>query len=225
MKEEYKNFVAIISPYIAYACRRYISEQKEHLEFLKSAGILKNDGYEESIKELNHFIEIDERLFGESRETFELLFGVFDSQMQDEYQDPDTLMFSQIQEKVTILLKEYYHSKNLNKSFRHDLVCIHNFLESYFYDDLSDPDPYDCTWKPTQLENGMNASTMLRTKLILMDDTDLHLSNQYDYLQKKLNEVKKELFNKSMKRCLMIGLEGDVLDIERLVDNLDSLWV
>lgn len=225
MKEEYKNFVAIISPYIAYACRRYISEQKEHLEFLKSAGILKNDGYEESLKELNHFIEIDERLFGESRESFELLFGVFDSQMKDEYQDPDTLMFSQMQEKVTILLKEYYNSKNLNKSFRHDLVCIHNFLESYFYDDLSDPDPYECTWKPTQLENGMSASTMLRTKLILMDDTDLHLSNQYDYLQKKLNEVKKELFKKSMKRCLMIGLDRDVLDIERLVDNLDSLWV
>lgn len=225
MKEEYKNFVAIISPYIAYACRRYISEQKEHLEFLKSADILKNDGYEESLKELNHFIEIDERLFGDHQKTFELLFDVFDSQMQDEYQDPDTLMFSQIQEKVTILLKEHYQRKNLNKSFRHDLVCIHNFLESYFYDDLSDPDPYDCTWKPTQLENGMSASTMIRTKLILMDDTDLHLSNQYDYLQKKLNEVKKELFNKSMKRCLMIGLDGDVLDIERLVDNLDSLWV
>lgn len=46
MKEEYKNFVAIISPYIAYACRRYISEQKEHLEFLKSAGILKEEGYQ-----------------------------------------------------------------------------------------------------------------------------------------------------------------------------------
>lgn len=225
MKEEYKNFVAIISPYIAYACRRYISEQKEHLEFLKSAGILKDDGYEESLKELNHFIEIDKRLFGDHQKTFELLFSVFDSQMQDEYQDPDTLMFSQMQEKVTILLKDYYKRKNLNKSFRHDLVCIHNFLESYFYDDLSDPDPYECTWKPTQLENGMSASTMLRSKLILMDDTDLHLSNQYDYLQNKLNEVKKELFKKSMKRCLMIGLDRDILDIERLVDNLDSLWV
>lgn len=66
---------------------------------------------------------------------------------------------------------------------------------------------------------------MLRSKLILMDDTDLHLSNQYDYLQNKLNEVKKELFKKSMKRCLMIGLDRDILDIERLVDNLDSLWV
>ena len=26
-----------------------------------------------------------------------------------------------------------------------------------------------------------------------------------------------------MKRCLMIGLDRDILDIERLVDNLDSL--
>ena len=225
MKEEYKNFVAIITPYIAYACRRYISEQKEHLEFLKSAGILKEEGYQESLKELNHFIEVDSKLFDETRNYYELLFEVFDKQMNEEYQDPDTLMFSQIQEKVAILLKDYYQSIKLNKSFRHDLVCIHNFLESYFYDELNDPDPYDCTWKPTQLENGMSASTMLRSKLILMDDTDLHLSNKYDYLQKELNEVKKELFKKSMKRCLMLGWERDVLDIEYLVDNLDSLWV
>ena len=225
MKEEYKNFVAIITPYIAYACRRYISEQKEHLEFLKSSGILKEEGYQESLKELNHFIEIDSRLFDDLRNSFGLLFELFDNDLKENYQDPDTLMFSQIQERVTILLKEYYQCKKLNKSFRHDLVCIHNFLESYFYDDLSDPDPYECTWKPTQLENGMSASTMLRTKLIFMDDTDLHLSNQYDYLQNKLNEVKKELFKKSMKRCLMIGLDRDILDIERLVDNLDSLWV
>ena len=225
MKEEYKNFVDIITPFIAYACRRYIIEQKEHIDFLKSVGILKDDGYEESLKELNHFIEVDSKLFDETRNYYELLFEVFDKQMNEEYQDPDTLMFSQIQEKVAILLKDYYQSIKLNKSFRHDLVCIHNFLESYFYDELNDPDPYDCTWKPTQLENGMSASTMLRSKLILMDDTDLHLSNKYDYLQKELNEVKKELFKKSMKRCLMLGWERDVLDIEYLVDNLDSLWV
>ncbi len=225
MKEEYKNFVDIITPFIAYACRRYIIEQKEHIDFLKSVGILKDDGYEESLKELNHFIEVDSKLFDETRNYYDLLFEVFDKQMNEEYQDPDTLMFSQIQEKVAILLKDYYQSIKLNKSFRHDLVCIHNFLESYFYDELNDPDPYDCTWKPTQLENGMIASTMLRSKLILMDDTDLHLSNKYDYLQKELNEVKKELFKKSMKRCLMLGWERDVLDIEYLVDNLDSLWV
>lgn len=226
MKEEYKLFVHKITPFIIFACDRYIEEQRVHLNYLSDYSILKDDAYKDSVKELDIFKNTFESVFGDQRDSCELILKHLELDLKSkEYIDPDTLLFNQIFNETDIILSDYRKRCEINKSFKHDIVCIHNFLESYFDDDINSPDPYNCTWRPTKLDNGMSASTMYREKLIFMDDTDLTLTSQYDFLKKELNDIKLQLFKKSMIRCLTISLDKCVLSIENIVEQFDSLWV
>lgn len=216
MKAEYKNLSDLFLPYIKYAVKRYIDEQAEHVK------IFSTNTQEELEKELKLFIDLADRNFLPYPQ---FLFTEWDKKMYDEYQDPDTFMFSQMYEVVDkIIVSTHQATEITNKSFKHDLICIFNFLENYFEDELLEPDPYSISWRPTEV-NGFTASTMIREELPLMNGDDVALTSKYDELKRLTKENNKLLFQRAMIRTLSIGTDFSITDIEFLVENLDSLWV
>lgn len=225
MKYGYKDFADEILPYIIYACDRYIAEQQAHINFMFDAEFFDEDTRSEQQHELNNFSTIFNDLFREKRRLHALMFKLFDIQMRESYQDPDTLMLEQIF-KVTDLALCNARSGTyvIDKSLMHDIICIHNYIESVFDEELTSPNVHQISWKPTSV-NGMTATQMMRDLLPYMDSDDVNLTNQYESIKSEFDKIKHELFKKSMNRCLIMKGEYDICSIRFLVNQFDSLWV